>query len=138
MIKKNNYLIIVAYLFLANVLVMAQTEPVMYFCERYDEFEGEVGIGSTFSEGPVTIIIRCDFALNLNTIAIQFDKYSFIENKFVYYKKAKFEVDENTNYLSFNMNDEKNMEFEDPGFYRVFLLDEDGKTISSGLVEILD
>ena len=41
-------------------------------------------------------------------------------------------------YIFFERNDESDMEFEDPGFYRVFLLDEDGKTIASAVLEIVD
>jgi hypothetical protein len=41
-------------------------------------------------------------------------------------------------YVFFEKNDESDMEFNDPGFYRVFLLDEDGKTITSALIEIID
>ncbi len=41
-------------------------------------------------------------------------------------------------YIFFERNDESDMEFDDPGFYRVFLLDEDGKTVASALVEIID
>ena len=118
--------------------IFAQAEPVMYLCERYDDFDGEVGIGSIFSKGPVAIIIRCDFALNLDQVTIQYDKYDFSESKFVYYKKAKFDVDENASYLSFIMDDEKNMEFEEPGFYRVFLLDSGGETVASAVVEIIN
>jgi hypothetical protein len=29
------------------------------------------------------------------------------------------------------------MKFDDPGFYRVFLLDEDDKTVASSLIEVI-
>ena len=40
-------------------------------------------------------------------------------------------------YVYFARNDESDMEFEDPGFYRVFLLDDRDKTVTSSLIEII-
>jgi hypothetical protein len=41
-------------------------------------------------------------------------------------------------YVYFSKNDESDMRFDDPGFYRVFLLDSDEKTVASALIEIID
>jgi len=41
------------------------------------------------------------------------------------------------NYIFFSRNDESDMEFEEPGFYRVFLLDEDDNTVASAVIEII-
>jgi len=125
-------------LFSVQTIIFAQSEPVMYFCERYDEFEGEVGISNSFPRGPINILVRCDYSLNLDKVTIQYDKYDLTTGNFFYYEKAYFDVDNDKSYLSFFMDEEINMEFEDPGFYRVFLLDEDGKTVTSSLVEIID
>jgi len=110
----------------------------MYFCERYDEFEGEVGIGNIFPMGPITVIVRCDFPLNLDKVTVQYDKYNLNDSKFYFNKRAQFTIDEGNNYISFIMDDEKGMQFESPGFYRVFLLDEDDKTVASAIIEIID
>jgi hypothetical protein len=40
-------------------------------------------------------------------------------------------------YVYFAKNDESDMNFEDPGFYRVFLLDHRDKTVASALIEII-
>ena len=37
----------------------------------------------------------------------------------------------------FARNDESDMEFEETGFFRVFLLDEDDNTVASALIEII-
>ncbi|MDZ7626726.1 MAG: hypothetical protein U5J96_20050 [Ignavibacteriaceae bacterium] len=34
-----------------NSNTFAQSEPVMYFCERYDAYEGEIGVRDRFSKG---------------------------------------------------------------------------------------
>jgi len=41
-------------------------------------------------------------------------------------------------YVFFEKNDESDMKFEDPGIYRVFLLDDRDKTVCSSLIEIID
>ncbi len=40
-------------------------------------------------------------------------------------------------YVYFSKNSKSDMNFEDTGFYRVFLLDEDDKTVASSLIEIV-
>jgi hypothetical protein len=116
----------------------AQSEPAMYFCERYDDNDGEVGISDRFTTGYITVMVKCDYALKLDDVTIQYDKYDFRTGKFSYYKKFDFTIDRDMKYIFFERNDDSDMEFEDPGFYRVFLLDEDGKTVTSALVEIID
>jgi hypothetical protein len=41
------------------------------------------------------------------------------------------------NYIFFAKNDESDLEFDEPGFYRVFLLDDRDKTVASALIEII-
>jgi hypothetical protein len=116
----------------------AQSEPVMYFCERYDSDDGEVGVSDRFTTGYITVMVKCDYELRLEDVTVQYDKYDFRTGKFEYYKKFDFAVDRDMKYIFFERNDESDLEFEDPGFYRVFLLDEDGKTIASAVIEIID
>jgi hypothetical protein len=40
-------------------------------------------------------------------------------------------------YIYFEKNSTSDMSFDDPGIYRVFLLDSNGKTVTSGLVEVI-
>ena len=139
--KNLNYtfLLLMFFTFLiVNTAVFAQSEPVVYFCERYDDYDGEIGVSDRFTTGYITVMVKSDYALRLRDVSIQYDKYNFRTGKFEYYKKFDFSVDPDMKYIFFERNDESDMEFEDPGFYRVFLLDEDGKTIASGLVEIID
>lgn len=139
--KNLNYLFLLIMFFsflLINSKTFAQSEPVMYFCEKYDSDDGEVGVSDRFTTGYITVMVKCDYALKLKDVTVQYDQYNFRTGKFEYYKKFDFSVDRDMKYIFFERNDESDMEFNDPGFYRVFLLDEDGKTVASAVVEIID
>ena len=139
--KKLNYLFLLT-IFLTFMAVysstFAQSEPVMYFCERYDDYDGEIGVSDRFTTGYITVMIKSDSELRLKDVAIQYDKYNERNGKFEYYKKFYFTITRDMKYVFFARNDESDMEFEEPGFYRVFLLDEDDKTVTSALIEIID
>jgi len=139
--KKLNFLFLLT-MFLTFMAVysstFAQSEPVMYFCERYDDYDGEIGVSDRFTTGYITVMVKSDSELRLKDVAIQYDKYNERNGKFEYYKKFYFTITRDMKYVFFERNDESDMEFEEPGFYRVFLLDEDDKTVTSALIEIID
>ena len=139
--KKLNFLFLLT-MFLTFMAVysstFAQSEPVMYFCERYDDYDGEIGVSDRFTTGYITVMVKSDSELRLKDVAIQYDKYNERNGKFEYYKKFYFTITRDMKYVFFARNDESDMEFEEPGFYRVFLLDEDDKTVTSALIEIID
>lgn len=139
--KKPNYLLLFTMFvsFLAMYSnVFAQSEPVMYFCERYDDYDGEIGVSDRFTKGYITVMVKSDAELRLKEVAIQYDKYNERNGKFEYYKKFYFTISRDMKYVFFARNDESDMEFEETGFYRVFLLDEDDRTVASSLVEIIN
>ncbi len=119
-----------------NQNLFAQNEPVLYFCEKYGK-NGEVGVSDRFTTGYLTVMVKCDYALNLEDCSIQFDMYNPKTRKFEYYKKFDYSVDPDMKYIYFAKNSESDMKFEEPGFYRVFLLDDDDKTVASALIEIV-
>jgi hypothetical protein len=119
-------------------ITLAQSEPVMYFCEKYDSDKGEIGISDRFTTGYLTVMVKCDHALNLKNVNIQFDKYNFRTGKFDFYKKYPYVIDRDMKYVYFSKNSESDMKFEEPGFYRVFLLDENDNTVASALIEIIE
>lgn len=138
--KKINYLFLFTMffaLFAMQSISLAQSEPVMYFCEKYDSYDGEIGVSDRFTKGYITVVVKSDNALRLRDVAIQYDKYNERNGKFEYYKKFYFTVDRDMKYVYFARNDESDMEFEETGFYRVFLLDEDDRTVASALIEII-
>lgn len=120
-----------------NTNVFAQAEPVLYFCEKYGD-DGEEGVSDRFTTGYLTVMVKCDYALDLEDVSIQFDKYNSRTRKFEFYKKFNYVVSPDMSYIFFEKNDESDLKFEDPGFYRVFLLDDRDKTVASALIEIID
>ncbi|HMU44096.1 MAG TPA: hypothetical protein PKA80_12410 [Ignavibacteriaceae bacterium] len=139
---KKAYFLFSALLFVlilgVNSNVFAQSEPVLYFCERYDSQDGEIGVSDRFTTGYLTVMVKCDHALRLDDVSIQFDKYNPRTRDFEYYKKFSFSVEKDMSYIYFAKNDESDLKFEEPGFYRVFLLDDRDKTVTSALIEIID
>ncbi len=116
--------------------VHAQNGPVLYFCEKYGN-DGEEGISDRFTTGYLTVMVKCDYALGLSNVSIQFDKMNRTSGKFEYYKKFSYKVEPSMKYIYFSKNSSSDMRFDDPGIYRVFLLDDNGKTVTSGLIEII-
>ncbi|MGQ9799051.1 MAG: hypothetical protein ACUVRG_07135 [Ignavibacterium sp.] len=130
-------LFVLTLMFAANTISYAQSQPVLYFCEKYDSKKGEVGISDRFTIGSPTIMVKCDYPLNLTDCAIQYDKYNERTGKFEYYKKFYFTIKPDAKYVYFTKNEENDMRFDDPGFYRVFLLDENDRAVTSSLIEII-
>ena len=130
-------LFVFALMFTVNTISYAQSQPVLYFCERYDSKKGEVGIGDRFTTGFLTVMVKSDYPLRLTDCAIQYDKYNERTGKFEIYKKFYFTIKPDMKYVFFSKNEKSDMRFDDPGFYRVFLLDEDDRTVASSLIEII-
>jgi len=122
--------------FAMHSTVFAQNEPVMFFCEKYSR-NGEVGISDRFTTGYLTVMVKADYALGLDDVTIQLDKYNYRSDEFEYYKKFYYTIETDMKYVYFSKNDESDMEFEDPGIFRVFLLDNRDRTVASALIEII-
>jgi hypothetical protein len=137
--KKFLTLFVFAMLFFPGLLntVFAQNEPVLYFCEKYDSKKGEVGVSDRFTTGYLTVMVKCDDALNLTDVHIQFDKFNERNKKFEYYKKFDYVIEPDMSYVFFAKNSDSDLKFEETGFYRVFLLDDRDKTVASALIEII-
>lgn len=116
-----------------NLKSYAQSQPVLYLCESYGD-DGEVGISDRFTTGYLTVMVKCNYALGLSSVTIQFDKYDCTTGSFKYYSKFSYNVKPDMKYIFF---EGKDLNFKSPGIYRVFLLDEYSKTVTSGLVEII-
>lgn len=138
---KNKFLILFVFvvLFFPGLLntVLAQNEPVLYFCEKYDSKNGEVGVSDRFTTGYLTVMVKSDHALDLKDVHIQFDKLNDRSKKFEFYKKFAYSIDPDMSYVFFAKNSDSDLKFEEPGFYRVFLLDDNDKTLASALIEII-
>ncbi|MGA2668538.1 MAG: hypothetical protein ABSF32_06420 [Ignavibacteria bacterium] len=116
--------------------VNAQNTPVLYFCEQYVS-SGEISISDRFHVGYLTVMVKCDYELGLRDVSIQFDKYNCSTRTFEYYKKFDYTIKPDMKYVYFERNSDSDMSFDDPGIYRVYLLDNHSKTVTSGLIEII-
>lgn len=129
-------LMAVIFIFAFKADTNAQQYPVLYFCENYGS-NGEIGVSDRFTTGYITVMVKADGPLGLRDCSIQLDKYSCSTGSFAYYKKFKYSVEPDMKYIYFSRNEESDMSFDDPGIYRVFLLDQNDRTVASGLVEII-
>ena len=117
--------------------VYAQSEPVLYFCEKYGD-DGEVGVSDRFTTGYLTVMVKSSTALGLTNCHIQLDRYNESSGKFDFYKKFDYKIDADMKYVFFAKNEDSDMSFEKTGIYRVFLLNKSDKTVASALVQIIE
>lgn len=120
-----------------NQNIIAQNEPVLYFCEKYGN-DGEIGVSDRFTTGYLTVVVKSDYALELEDCSIEFQRYNSRSKKFDFYKRFSYRLDPSSNYVYFEKTGENDMSFDDPGFYRVYLFDDMDKTVASALIEIID
>jgi hypothetical protein len=130
------------FLFLSVIAIFAlfqtteaisQNKPVLYFCEKYDADRGEIGQSSTFTTGFLTVMVKDDKPLGLTGVTIQFDKYDIYTETFTFYKKFNYTVTPDMKYIFFAGKD---LSFDEAGVFRVYLLDEKGKTVTAAIVII--
>ncbi|MDQ3020891.1 MAG: hypothetical protein M3R36_10015 [Bacteroidota bacterium] len=126
----------VVFIFTFKSDLYAQQYPVLYFCEKYGD-NGEVGVSDRFTTGYLTVMVKADGPLGLRDCSVQMDKYNPTTGTFQYYNKFNYVVKPDMDYVFFAKNEESDMDFKDPGIYRVFLLDQNDRTVASGLVEII-
>ena len=138
----NKFRFLLPFLFLIVLIGIqtksyAQSQPVLYFCERYDADDGEIGIADRFTTGYLTIMVKSSTALGLTSCHIQFDRYNQSSGKFEFYKKFDYDIEKDMKYVFFKKNEDSDLNFEKPGFYRVYLLDKKDRTVASALVQII-
>ncbi len=126
----------VIFLFAFKANSYAQQYPVLYFCEKYGD-NGEEGVSDRFTKGYLTVMVKADGPLGLVDCSIQMDKYNCSTGQFTFYKKFPYTIERDMKYVYFAKNEESDMSFDDVGIYRVFLLDQNDRTVASGLVEII-
>jgi hypothetical protein len=138
--KKGYFVLSIFFILIFTGLkleIFAQESPVMYFCEKYGK-NGEVGISDRFTVGFITVVVKSGYKMKLTDVHVQFDKYNYKKDSFEYYKKFNYTLEPDMSYVYFSKNDESDMSFDEPGFYRVFLLDDEDETVASAIVEIID
>ena len=134
---QKQYLLLLLFLLTAIPLLKAQNSPVMYFCQSYDPEKGEDNINDTFPEGDITVMVKSSYELGLKHVHIRFDKWDTLSHSFSFYKKFNFTIRPDMKYVFFSKNDESDMSFGEPGFYRVYLLNDSDKVVASAILQIL-
>jgi hypothetical protein len=124
-------LLLCAVLFVFTSRSFAQNGPVLYFCEKYDN--GEMGVDNRFTSGEVTVIVKSDYALGLKDVNIHMEKFNCSTMSFEILKNVPFTVTPDKKYIVFNSKD---LSFDSPGIYKVYLIDGSNKIIANSLVQI--
>lgn len=134
----TKFMIAAALFFLSasGNFAFSQAKPILYFCQSYSS-NGEVGVSDRFTKGYITVMVKSDVAMGLKNVSIQYDRYDPANGSFKFYKKFNFAIYPQDKYVAFSKTPENDMSFDLPGIYRVYLLDSQGKNITSGLVEII-
>ncbi len=114
------------------------SQPVLYFCERYDSQQGEVGVSDKFTKGSITVMVKSDNPLGLTDCHIQFDKYNKSADQYEFYKKFDFTIQPDMEYVYFSKNEDSDMSFDEAGQYRVYLLNSNNETVAYALIEIVE
>ena len=135
--KLFSSLLVLLFIFGFTAAIKAQSKPVLYFCERYDDVTGEIGVSDAFTAGYLTVMVKCSYSLELRDVYIKFQKYNCRTGDFEDYKQFSYSVEPDMSYIYFERNSSSDMSFDAPGIYRVFLLDEKKNTVASALIEII-
>ncbi len=98
----------------------------LYFCERY--VTKEIGEGTRFKAGKVTVMVKLKNPIGESAVDINITDAA--SGKVV--DTVPFNVTSSWDYIHFD-----NVEFKDPGKYKVSCLKKDGSVIASGEVEII-
>ena len=130
------------FLFLAFLLLFAtsinsQAQVVtLFMCERYDEVAGPIGAGGVFTTGYLTTVAVCSEKMYYDNIFIQYDKLGS-DGQYYFYKRFPFTFPNGYSTVYFSRVGDNDMEFNDVGVYRVFLLDKYLQTIAYITVTIV-
>lgn len=121
------------FLIITSGNLFSQNKPLLYFCERYDKVRGEIGQSSTFTPGQFTVMVKGEKELGLEDVTVQIDSYNIITEKFTFLRDVKFKITPDMKYIYFANDD---IRIEEPGVYRVYLLDSGGRSVTHGVIII--
>jgi len=127
----NKTFIILAFLLILTANALAQTKPIIYFCEKYADGK-EIGISDKFSPGYFTIILRSGTKFDVDSVYIQSDKYNSKTKQFEYYSKLTYRVNRHDRFAHFT----RDVKIQESGIFRIFILNTSNIVITSNLIEI--
>lgn len=130
-----NYLTLLTALFILLVLLTScgklkniTADDRLYFCERYDLTKGEINESDRFTTGTLTVMVKLKKPIGVNAVDINLTDTKTGEIIEIY----PFSVNPENDYIYFD-----DVNFENPGKYKVNCLTKDGTVIVSGEVEIV-
>ncbi|RPI17634.1 MAG: hypothetical protein EHM58_08610 [Ignavibacteriae bacterium] len=97
----------------------------LYFCEKYTSTE--IGEGTKFPPGPVTVMLKLSKPIGVTSVDVNITDVA--TNKPV--NTVPFTVQSSWDYIHFD-----DVEFPDPGKYKVSVLKKDGTVLATNEVEI--
>jgi hypothetical protein len=124
---------LVIFFLITGTDLYPQNKPLLYFCERYDKVRGEIGQSATFTPGQFTVMVKSDKELGLDDVTIQIDSYNPASQKFTFYREVKFKITPDMKYIFFSNED---IRIDEPGVYRVYLLDSESRSVTHGVIII--
>ncbi len=114
----------------------------LYFCERYDPVDGEIGVSKKFSMGSLTVMVDLrpsEKEIGMTNVFIKLTKIKDAEGNRITEKTIKtipFTIQSKFDYIYFE--NKKDLKFSSPGTYKVTLMGKNGDFLISGEVEITD
>jgi len=97
----------------------------LYFCEKY--VTKEIGEGTKFPAGKITVMVKLSKPIGVTSVDINVTDQA--SGKAV--STTPFTIESSWDYIHFD-----DVEFKDPGKYKVSCLKKDGTVVCSGEVEI--
>ena len=112
----------------------------LYFCERYDPTDGEIGVSNKFSTGYLTVMVDLRPSkkkIGISEVSIRLTKIKDADGNHISEKIIKtipFTIQPTFDYVFFE--NKKELKFTSPGTYRATLMDKEGNFLVSGEIEI--
>jgi hypothetical protein len=122
----TSFLVLVLLVTSCSFLKNLTSGDRLYFCERYTDTE--IGEGTKFTAGTLTVMLKLSKPIGVTSVDINVTDVS--SGKAV--DTFPFTVQSSWDYIHFD-----DVEFKEPGKYKVSCLKKDGTVIASGEVEIV-
>lgn len=133
----NKYKILITFfIFLILLATKFSFSQELYFCERYDENEGEIGKSDKFKISSsvclITVMFKIDYTSQINVDEVILNVQKIDCGIYEFISETNYDVSSRWDYIYFS-----DVELETAGVYRVSLYELDEELIASGLVEII-
>jgi len=120
------FLVLVLLLTSCSFLKNLSSGDKLYFCERYTD--SEIGEGTKFTTGTITVMLKLSKPIGVTSVDVNVTDLG--SGKAV--ETFPFTVQSSWDYIHFD-----DVEFAEPGKYKVSCLKKDGTVIASNEVEIV-